>query len=739
STPTVTDNCGALVNGRVAPSISAFYPVGVHTITHTATDESGNTDSCTFTITVEDNEDPVINCPADVVQNVDPGQCGAVVFYPGVGVSDNCSPVNVTLISGIGNGNFFPVGTTTETYIATDPYGNTDTCSFTVTINDNIVPTISCPLDITVFNDPGQCGAIVTYALPNVSDNCPLTGPPALINGFASGSLFPLGTSVVSYDYTDLGGNTVSCSFNVTVVDNEVPQILCPADISVTASATTCDAVVSYPGVTASDNCPGTISISLIAGFSSGSSFPVGTTVVSYQAVDAAGNINSCSFNVNVLPAVAPTPAEILMPNLVEVCEEGLLTLSANNPGVGENAFWSFGDPNAIFVPGATDPTADLTNLLTPTVSGLNPYPLIWTISNSCASSRDTVYVQVNALPTGFILETSPISANGASDGELLAVPQGGTPPYVGYQWDDVLSQTTQLATGLASDTYKVVITDDKGCQSDSIPYFLDQPPIVPILVNLKAYLQGAYVNAGLMHDSLRVNHPSDLENEPYSALGYPQIAGISANAASASLIATSGTSAPVDWVSVELRDKSNPATVVGRQSAMLLRDGSVVDASDGASPIAFDLPSDDYFIAIRHRNHLGAMTSAAINLNTSPSAVIDFSNLATPTFGSFAQRTSAGVNMLWGGDANGDKAIYYTGPLSDANPIFSKILFDPANTFFSVSHTVSEYAIEDLSLDGRVIYTGPRTEVNVLFLNILLHPLISTFSDSFNFTEQIP
>ncbi|MDW3648635.1 MAG: HYR domain-containing protein [Bacteroidia bacterium] len=740
NTPTATDNCGINGNGRINPSITAFYPIGTDTITHIVFDESGNSDTCTFTITVIDNEDPVITCPANVVQNVDPGQCGAVVFYPGVGVSDNCSPVQVTLISGIGNGNFFPVGTTTETYIATDSSGNTDTCSFTVTINDNIAPVMTCPLDISVSNDPGQCGAVVNYALPAVTDNCPLTGPPTLQTGFASGDQFPLGVTSVSYSYTDLGGNTVSCSFNVTVTDTEAPQILCPPDIVVTGSPTTCDAVVTYTGVTASDNCPGTISISLIAGFSSGSTFPVGNTVVSYQAVDLVGNIDTCSFNVTVLPAVAPTTAVINMPNLVEVCAEELLTLSANSPGVGETGAWSFGDPNAIFVPGNTDPTADLTNLLTPTVSGLNPFPLIWTISNNCFSSSDTVYVQVNALPTGFILETSPISANGASNGELLAVPQGGTPPYVGYQWDDPLTQTTQLAVGLASDTYKVVITDDKGCTSDSISYFLDQPPVNPILVDVKVFLQGAYVSAaGLMHDSLRVKHPVDMLTEPYTAMGYAPIAGLGSNSASGPVLNTSGTTAPVDWVFVELRDKINPANILGRQAGLVLRNGSVVDAGDGVSPIGFDLPTDDYYIAVRHRNHLGTMTVGTATVTTGSATSVDFTNLSTATHGNHAQRIAAGVKMLWGGDANGDKSVFYTGPLSDANPIFSKILFAPDNTFFSVSHIVTEYAIEDLSMDGSVIYTGPLTEVNVLFLNILLHPLNTTFSDSHSFSEQIP
>jgi hypothetical protein len=123
-----------------------------------------------------------------------------------------CSPVMTTCTPA--SGSFFPVGTTTVTCIATDAAGNmSPPCQFNVTVNDTEAPTITCPADISVPNDPGQNGAIVNFT-PIVSDNCPGVtfecNPP-------SGSFFPLGTTTVTCNATDAAGNTASCSFNVTV------------------------------------------------------------------------------------------------------------------------------------------------------------------------------------------------------------------------------------------------------------------------------------------------------------------------------------------------------------------------------------------------------------------------------------------------------------------------------------------------------------------------------------------
>jgi hypothetical protein len=75
-------------------------------------------------------------------------------------------------IAGLSSGSEFPVGSTTNTYQATDANGNVSTCSFVVTVNDTEVPVISCPTNIVISNDAGLCGAVVSFATPTATDNC---------------------------------------------------------------------------------------------------------------------------------------------------------------------------------------------------------------------------------------------------------------------------------------------------------------------------------------------------------------------------------------------------------------------------------------------------------------------------------------------------------------------------------------------------------------------------------------
>ncbi|MGB5052666.1 MAG: HYR domain-containing protein, partial [Caldilineaceae bacterium] len=85
-TPTFADNCSTPTVSNNAP---ATYPIGNTTVIWTVTDAVGNTATCNQTVTVTDNENPSIACPANIAQNVDTGVNGAVVSYPTPTFGDN--------------------------------------------------------------------------------------------------------------------------------------------------------------------------------------------------------------------------------------------------------------------------------------------------------------------------------------------------------------------------------------------------------------------------------------------------------------------------------------------------------------------------------------------------------------------------------------------------------------------------------------------------------------------------
>src|SRR5690606_24483021 len=128
---------------------------------------------CSFDVTVNDSELPTIACPANITAANDPGVCGATVNYVTPVGADNCPGAVTAMIAGQASGTVFPIGTTTVTYEVTDASGNTAQCSFDVTVNVSELPTIACPANITVANDPGVCGATVNYVTPVGADNCP--------------------------------------------------------------------------------------------------------------------------------------------------------------------------------------------------------------------------------------------------------------------------------------------------------------------------------------------------------------------------------------------------------------------------------------------------------------------------------------------------------------------------------------------------------------------------------------
>ena len=315
TSPTGTDNCTVATTVQTAGlSSGSAFPVGITTNIFRVTDNSANTSTCSFTVTVLETQVPTIICPADLSVNATNGQCNAIVSFTAPVGSDNCSSVSISQITGSASGSVFPVGSTLITYRATDGSGNTADCNFQVIVADNQNPTITCPANISSNAMFGQCSATISYTVPVGSDNCSGVVV-SQTNGLTPGSSFPVGATTNTFQVVDANSNTASCSFTVTVQDNQKPFIFCPSNISVTASTGLCSAIVTYSTPLGLDNCPGA-STTQIGGFPSGASFPVGTTTNRFRVTDASGNIAKCAFQVTVTDNEKPV---IICPPLLTV------------------------------------------------------------------------------------------------------------------------------------------------------------------------------------------------------------------------------------------------------------------------------------------------------------------------------------------------------------------------------------------------------------------------------------
>jgi hypothetical protein len=134
-TGSATDNCpGVGAVSRSGVPSGGVFPVGTTTLTYSATDAHGNTGSATQVVTVIDNTQPVISCPANIT--IEPTcPTGAIATYATPTATDNCAVQSVTRNAGsLASGSVFPIGTSTVTHTATDIYGNQSSCSFTVTV-----------------------------------------------------------------------------------------------------------------------------------------------------------------------------------------------------------------------------------------------------------------------------------------------------------------------------------------------------------------------------------------------------------------------------------------------------------------------------------------------------------------------------------------------------------------------------------------------------------------------------
>ena len=289
--------CGGSVQVTTTGSVDIHQP-GVYSITYSAT-SGGQTATTTRTVTVTaDNTAPTIQVLGANPMTV---ECHTTFIDPGATAHDACAGDFAATASGTVNANV--VGTYTVTYNATDPSGHAAApVTRTVNVVDTTAPVVTPPNNVTVNTGPSatSCGTTVsdaTLGTATANDSC--AGPLSVTRtGVPAGNVFPVGTTTITYTAND-GFNTGTATQTVTVIDNTLPIISCPASITLEPTCPS-GAIATYTAPVGTDNCAGSTT-TRTAGLASGSVFPVGTTTVTYTVTDASGNTASCSFTVTVL------------------------------------------------------------------------------------------------------------------------------------------------------------------------------------------------------------------------------------------------------------------------------------------------------------------------------------------------------------------------------------------------------------------------------------------------------
>jgi uncharacterized repeat protein (TIGR03803 family) len=284
-TPATSDNCGV---ERVTNDAPASFPVGTTTITWTVTDVHGRTAMATQTVTVTDNQLPVIKAPADLLDiKADRGQCSATLTSLGLPeVSDNCGVAESTITNNAPA--TFPIGTTIVEWTVQDIHGNTSIVAHqTVTVSDDQLPTITVPADVTIVADKGSCSATgVALGDPVTGDNCSVES----VTNDAPAS-FTIGTTTVTWIVKDRYNNTRSATQKVTVTDDQPPVIAPPAPINVRADKGLCTATVAISQARATDNCSvGAPTGTRSDGAALDAPYPVGTTIITWRVSDVHNN-----------------------------------------------------------------------------------------------------------------------------------------------------------------------------------------------------------------------------------------------------------------------------------------------------------------------------------------------------------------------------------------------------------------------------------------------------------------
>ncbi len=369
----VADNCGALFLQTQSPSsgfkksTSSLYNHGstvqvILTLLDNSFHETKDTinvlilDTIPPDITYLDSDPKIVSTsssscesPPTNINGFDIGECSDFsIDYTMSGVTNGTG-------TGYVMNQVFNIGTTNIKYVFTDAAGNKDSISINILVKDDKPPSITVPIDTIVKSDISDCSAVVNNIdILEASDNC--TDSVSLsfkyilssdlndtIVGFASGTTFDFGTTIVTYLVSDAVGNITSNSFKVTVNDSTPPNISLQGGDTIfwQNDANECFSSIDVTTATTNDICDGSPTISGVRGDGQSltDNYPVGTTKITWTAADDSGNDSIADQYVIVSdtsrPKLSPI-SDIILPSKENSCDT-LVTFPSTLFNIDEN------------------------------------------------------------------------------------------------------------------------------------------------------------------------------------------------------------------------------------------------------------------------------------------------------------------------------------------------------------------------------------------------------------------
>ncbi len=325
------------VTDTIAFGNPAIIPAGtpLNTVYTLVIQDSITLQSCWSSILLEDKLPPKITCGDTTMSCIALG-----TFLPVA--TDNCDPnPTVTLVNILPDSCDQASGNTIQrrVYQTSDHNGAVSPpCTLTINITPLPLDTIDYPNDTNLLCDSGypttNLGGVDGAPHPSASGE-PMVGPIGLYTN-------PQDQCNLIVDFTDRDipfqgckdgilkkilrtwrvtqwlctgqDTTITMIQKIEIIDDKGPQITCPADMTVAAGTSTCEALVNLPPASATDNCGTAITYSVLTPVgilnSNGGSIllPVGNHIITYQADDACGNRNTCEMSVTVQDLSPPEP-----------------------------------------------------------------------------------------------------------------------------------------------------------------------------------------------------------------------------------------------------------------------------------------------------------------------------------------------------------------------------------------------------------------------------------------------